>query len=107
MSKRGKPPPGVAGGATLLPLDGTELAMSIHRSHHLSSSSALHRTRLTRSPMLIALAIAPYCTPLPPPAISRRSQIAGRGAVTVALAPAIKLLEPTAFVQIPIARRYR
>ena len=57
--------------------------------------------------MLLALAIEPSCTanrhhPYPAP-----SEIAGRGAVALALGPAIKLPEPTASVQIPIAHRYR
>jgi hypothetical protein len=81
--------------------------MSIRRSHDKSSPSALHRTRLTRSPMLIALAIEPSCTAQPPPPVSCRCEIADRGAVAVALGPAIKLPEPTACVQIPIAHRYR
>ena len=57
--------------------------------------------------MLIALAIEPSCTAQPPPSVSCRCEIAARGAVTFALRPAIKLPEPTAFVQIPIAHRYR
>src|ERR1035441_1328889 len=60
--------------------------MRIRRSHDKSSPSALHRTRLTRSPMLIALAIEPSCTAQPPPPVSCRCEIADRGAVAVALA---------------------
>jgi hypothetical protein len=81
--------------------------MSIRRSPHQSSPSALPRTRLTRSPMLIALTIEPSCTAQPPPSVSCRSEIAGRCAEAVALGPSIKLHEPTASVQIPIAHRYR
>jgi hypothetical protein len=57
--------------------------------------------------MLIALAIELSCTAQPPPSVSCRSEIADRGVLAIALGPAIKLPEPTACVQIPIAHRYR
>jgi hypothetical protein len=81
--------------------------MSIRCSPQKPFPSAIHRTRLTRTPMVVAadtpafLHAATAKIRILPPEHCKPWRRARR------MGPAIKLAEPTASVQIPIAHRFR
>ncbi len=72
----------------------TESTMSIRSSSGKSSPSALHRNRLTRTPIVMAADIQRPCTPQSPKSGSCRPDIASRGAVAVALVPPSSFQSP-------------
>ena len=74
--------------------DFTESSMSFRRSSCKNSLLALHRTVLSRGPIVIAADIPRSCTPQPLKSGSCRPDIASRGAGPGALVPPSSLPSP-------------